>query len=108
MKLPATEWANTASLKAVTDALGSVAGEVRYVGGAVRDTLLGLPVTDVDLATVHKPQEVMARLEKARIKTVPTGIAHGTVTAVTDDGPVEITTLRRDVSTDGRRATVAF
>ena len=108
MKLPVTEWANTASLKAVTDALGSGAGEVRYVGGAVRDTLLGLPVTDVDLATVHKPQEVMARLEKARIKTVPTGIAHGTVTAVTDDGPVEITTLRRDVSTDGRRATVAF
>ena len=108
MKLPATEWANTASLKAVTDALGSAEGMTRYVGGAVRDTLLGLPVTDVDLATVLKPEEVMARLAAAQIKTIPTGIAHGTVTAVTADGPVEITTLRRDVSTDGRRATVAF
>ncbi|HEX8842245.1 MAG TPA: CCA tRNA nucleotidyltransferase [Sphingomicrobium sp.] len=89
-------------------ALGADEGLVRYVGGAVRDDLIGLPVSDVDLATRLKPQEVVERLEAARIKAVPTGIDHGTVTAVSDGQPVEITSLRRDVSTDGRRATVAF
>ncbi len=82
--------------------------QTRFVGGAVRDTLLGLPVSDVDLATRLDPAEVVERLRAARIKVVPTGIAHGTVTAVAAGTPVEVTTLRRDVSTDGRRATVAF
>ncbi len=89
-------------------ALGADEGLTRYVGGAVRDDLLGLPVSDVDLATRIQPDEVIRRLEKARIKAVPTGIEHGTITAVSDGQPFEITTLRRDVSTDGRRATVAF
>ena len=80
----------------------------RLIGGVVRDTLLGAPVSDIDMATRLTPDEVMARLAAAHIKSVPTGIAHGTVTAVMPDGPVEITTLRRDVTTDGRRATVAF
>jgi poly(A) polymerase len=84
-------------------------GEVtRFVGGAVRDTLLDLPVSDVDLATRLEPAEVIERLRAAGIKAVPTGIAHGTVTAVSAGSPVEVTTLRRDVETDGRRATVAF
>ncbi|MET0360219.1 MAG: CCA tRNA nucleotidyltransferase [Sphingobium sp.] len=83
-------------------------GEARVVGGAVRDTLLGLEVKDIDIATLHPPEAVMDRLRAAGIKAVPTGIAHGTVTAVLPRGPVEITTLRRDVATDGRRATVAF
>jgi poly(A) polymerase len=83
-------------------------GETRFVGGAVRDTLLELPVSDVDLATRLAPTEVVERLRGAGIKAVPTGIAHGTVTAVSAGSPVEVTTLRRDVSTDGRRATVAF
>ena len=74
----------------------------------MRDDLLGLPVSDIDLATRLRPDEVVERLEAAGIKAVPTGIAHGTVTAVSDGQPVEVTTLRRDVSTDGRRATVAF
>ena len=74
----------------------------------MRDGLLGIPVNDVDLATRLQPDEVIARLEKARIKAVPTGIDHGTVTAVSDGHPFEITTLRTDVATDGRRATVAF
>jgi poly(A) polymerase len=90
------------------DALGAGEGLTRYVGGAVRDDLLCLPVSDVDLATRLQPDEVVRRLEQAKIKAVPTGIEHGTVTAVSDGQPVEITTLRRDVSTDGRRATVAF
>jgi poly(A) polymerase len=89
-------------------ALGAEAGETRFVGGCVRDTLLGLEVSDVDLATRLTPDAVVDRLEKARIKAVPTGIAHGTVTAVIGGAPVEVTTLRRDVTTDGRRATVAF
>jgi len=89
-------------------ALDADRGTTRFVGGCVRDTLLGLDVRDVDLATRIAPEEVMGRLEKARIKAVPTGIAHGTVTAVIGGQPVEITTLRRDVATDGRRATIAY
>ncbi|HKP33899.1 MAG TPA: CCA tRNA nucleotidyltransferase, partial [Sphingomicrobium sp.] len=95
-------------MKRLLVALRADEGFTRYVGGAVRDDLLGLPVSDIDLATRIPPDEVIQRLEKARIKAVPTGIEHGTVTAVSDGHPFEITTLRRDVSTDGRRATVAF
>jgi poly(A) polymerase len=104
--LPPAEWTKREDLAALVAALG--AEEVRWVGGAVRDTLLGKPVKDIDAATPLAPEEVMARLKEAGIRTVPTGIDHGTVTAVLPGGPVEITTLRRDVSTDGRRATVAF
>ena len=90
------------------DALAADQGFTRYVGGAVRDELLDLPVNDVDLATRLRPQQVMERLDTAGIKVVPTGLEHGTVTAVSHGRPVEVTSLRRDVSTDGRRATVAF
>lgn len=79
-----------------------------FVGGAVRDALLGRPVTDVDVATPLRPEMVQALLEKAGIRAVPTGIAHGTVTAVIDGKHFEITTLRRDIKTDGRHATVAY
>lgn len=89
-------------------ALAADEGQTRYVGGAVRDELLGLPVSDIDLATRLSPQEVVERLEKAKIRAVPTGIEHGTVTAVSSGQPVEVTSLRRDIETDGRRATVAF
>jgi poly(A) polymerase len=95
-------------MKTLLAALGAREGDTRYVGGCVRDTLLGLPVSDVDLATRLAPQEVMDRLAGARIKAVPTGLAHGTVTAVVAGQPVEVTTLRRDVATDGRRATIAY
>jgi poly(A) polymerase len=95
-------------MKRLLAALGAEQGLTRYVGGAVRDDLLGLAVSDIDLATRIPPDEVMERLERARIKAVPTGIDHGTITAVSDAQPFEVTTLRRDVSTDGRRATVAF
>ena len=104
--LPADDWTKRADLAALVAALGP--GKARYVGGAVRDTLLGIPVKDVDIATPLEPQAVMQRLKDAGIQVVPTGIEHGTVTAVLPGGPVEITTLRHDVSTDGRRATVAF
>ena len=82
--------------------------ETRIVGGAVRNILLGLATTDIDFTTSLKPDEVMARAAKAGIKTVPTGIAHGTVTLVVGKTPFEVTTLRHDVQTDGRHAIVAF
>lgn len=83
-------------------------GGARYVGGMVRDALLGIDAADVDIATPHPPEEVLRRLGAAGIRTVPTGLAHGTITAVLPSGPVEVTTLRRDVETDGRHAVVAF
>ena len=107
--LPEAAWQTRPGLREVCDVLGAQRGETRFVGGAVRDTLLGIDVSDVDLATRHPPEDVLDRLRAARIKAVPTGIAHGTITAVLGDGhPVEITTLRSDVATDGRHATVAF
>ncbi|WP_296677605.1 CCA tRNA nucleotidyltransferase [Novosphingobium sp.] len=105
-RLPPTEWQNRAGISALIAALGP--GQARYVGGAVRDTLLGIAVKDIDLATPLDPKDVMSRVRAAGFQPVPTGIDHGTITAVLPDGPVEITTLRHDVSTDGRRATVAF
>ena len=108
MKLDAQRWRARRGITRILDALGADEGLTRYVGGAVRDELLDIPVNDIDFATRLRPDEVVARLEKARIKAVPTGIAHGTITAVADGQPAEITTLRADVSTDGRRATVEF
>lgn len=107
--LPAADWTRREDLAALVAALDPAGeGLVRYVGGAVRDTLLGLAVKDIDMATPLEPPAVIERLAAAGIRSVPTGLAHGTVTALTAGGPVEITTLRRDVSTDGRHATVAF
>jgi poly(A) polymerase len=105
-KLTAAPWTQRDDLAALVAALG--AEKVRWVGGAVRDTLLGSPVSDVDAATLHHPEAVTELLAKADIRAIPTGIDHGTVTALLPGGTVEVTTLRRDVSTDGRRATVAF
>jgi poly(A) polymerase len=107
-RLPDSAWQHADGLKSVLAALEDVYGGPRYVGGAVRDTLLGLPVSDIDIATALLPNEVINRLQDAGIKAIPTGIEHGTVTAAVDGKNYEITTLRRDVATDGRRATVAF
>lgn len=93
------------ALAAVVAALD---GKVRLVGGVVRDTLAGVATKDIDLATPLAPEVVMAALKTAGLKAVPTGLAHGTVTAVAEGRPFEITTLRRDVATDGRHAEVAF
>ena len=96
----------TPAVLAVMNALGQ--GNAMFVGGCVRNTLLDVEVTDIDIATKHHPDKVIEILSEAGIKTVPTGIDHGTITAVIDKQPFEITTLRKDVATDGRRATVAF
>ena len=108
LRIDASKWRRRRGMARLLDALSADEGLTRYVGGAVRDDLLDLPVSDVDLATRLQPDEVMRRLEAAKIKAVPTGIDHGTVTAVSAGHSYEVTTLRRDVSTDGRRATVAF
>ncbi len=82
--------------------------DARFVGGCVRDTILNRPIGDIDIATPLFPEEIIRRLGVAKIKAVPTGIDHGTITAVTDKRPFEITTLRRDAETFGRQARVVF
>ena len=108
MQLPDALWLQDPALRRVVNALKVDGQPPRIVGGAVRDALLGIAVADVDIATPLVPADVIKRLEAAHIKAVPTGIDHGTITAVADGRTFEITTLRRDVSTDGRRATVEF
>jgi poly(A) polymerase len=106
---PAREtWMTAPETRSVMDALTRDGGEARFVGGVVRNALLHQPVTDIDIATPLAPDQVTQRLQDAGLGAVPTGIEHGTVTAISNGKPFEITTLRRDVSTDGRRATVAF
>jgi poly(A) polymerase len=105
MRIKPPAWMTDKASHAVMTALK---GDARFVGGCVRDTLLKRPIGDIDIATPLFPEEIMRRLAAAKIKAVPTGIAHGTITAVTDTRPYEITTLRRDVETFGRQARVAF
>ncbi len=107
-RLEIQDWMVAAETRQVVAALTAGGGEVRFVGGCVRDALAGRPVNDVDIATADKPESVMALLRDAGIKVIPTGLDHGTVTAVAGHKPFEITTLREDVETDGRRAVVAF
>lgn len=104
--LPDAAWRDAAGLARILAALGR--DNMRVVGGAVRDALLGHHVTDIDIATTCLPHDVVAKLEAAGVKVIPTGIDHGTVTAISSGHSYEITTLRRDVETDGRRATIAY
>jgi poly(A) polymerase len=107
-RLPDQPWLAAPETRAVVDALTRDGGQARFVGGCVRDALLGRPVKDIDLATSDPPEAAMQRLQRAGIRVIPTGIEHGTVTAVIGDRHFEITTLRHDVETFGRRARVAF
>ena len=102
------DWMDAPETRAVTGALAQAGCAVRFVGGCVRDTLLGRPIADIDIATDAPPNAVMNALRGAGLKAIPTGIDHGTVTAVAAGKSFEITTLRRDVETDGRYATVQF
>lgn len=101
-------WFREPGLTRIFTLLNADGGEGRVVGGAVRNSLMGLPVSDIDIATTLRPEAVMERAAAAGIKAVPTGIEHGTVTLVLNGKPFEVTTLRKDVETDGRRAVVAF
>ncbi len=103
-RLDSQPWMSARATRKLMEALG----EARFVGGAVRNALLGVPVADIDIATPLTPDKVGARLAAAGIACVPTGVEHGTLTAIVEGRPFEVTTLRRDVATDGRRAVVAF
>ena len=106
---PAFHWLGAPSLKRVIDALENAeAGSARFVGGCIRDSLLAATPKDFDIATTLEPEAVIDALNQAGLRAAPTGIEHGTITAIVDHQGVEVTTLRADVSTDGRRATVAF
>jgi len=108
MRLPDATWRRREGLDRLLEALGAREGLTRFVGGAVRDALIGVDAVDVDCATRLLPEVTRDRIVAAGFKAVPTGIAHGTVTAVLPGGPIEVTTLRRDVATYGRHAVVAF
>jgi poly(A) polymerase len=101
-------WLKSGPAMRVLDLLNGDGEEARVVGGAVRNTLLNIPVGDIDIATTAVPDEVIRRAKTVGIKSVPTGIVHGTVTLVVESQPFEITTLREDIETFGRKATVAF
>jgi len=102
------DWLGGANTQAVFQALMAEGHVVRAVGGAVRNSLLGEPVADIDLATTALPEDTMRLAQAAGLRVIPTGLAHGTVTVLSNRRPFEVTTLRRDVATDGRRADVAF
>jgi poly(A) polymerase len=106
--LAAAPWLGAPATRRLLAALEAGGKRARVVGGAVRNTLLGLATSDIDVATDALPEEVMRTARAARLKVIPTGIAHGTVTIVVAGKPFEVTTLRRDVETHGRHATVAF
>jgi poly(A) polymerase len=101
-------WLNSGPTARVLKLLNGDGEEARVVGGAVRNALLDVPIVDVDIATTALPGEVTRRAKAAGIKSVPTGIEHGTVTLVVDAKPFEVTTLREDTETFGRKAKVAF
>ncbi len=109
-RLQGQDWLTAPATRAVMAALAAAGGSdcARFVGGCVRNALIGAPIDDIDIATTLTPDAVVAALKAAGLRSVPTGIEHGTVTAISEHQPFEITSLRRDVSTDGRRATVAF
>lgn len=106
--LSAAPWLRADPLRRVLEVLNGAGEETRIAGGAVRDGLLGRPVSDVDLATTAPPDEVMRRARAAGLKVIETGIAHGTVSVVSAGAAFEVTTLRQDVETDGRHAVVRF
>jgi tRNA nucleotidyltransferase/poly(A) polymerase len=107
-RLDNAPWLKTGPAARVLELLNADGEEARVVGGAVRNALLDLPIGDIDIATTALPEEVNRRAKAAGIKSVPTGIEHGTVTLVIDSQPFEVTTLREDTETFGRRAKVAF
>ncbi len=107
-QLPPQPWMTAPETRAVIAALTADDAEVRFAGGCVRDSVLGRPINDIDIATLDPPATVMALLERAGIRAIPTGLAHGTVTAVIGHAHYEITTLRRDVESFGRHARVEF
>ena len=107
-QLPANFWADHAPLGPLFDAFEAAGHQLLFVGGFVRNMVMGLPPTDVDMATDARPDQVQQFATQAGLRHIPTGIDHGTITVMLGKTPVEITTFRKDVETDGRRAVVGF
>ncbi len=109
-KIVYPDWIVSEDIRSLMTHLGAAQDDpmTMFVGGCVRNTLLDFPVSDIDIATIHTPEKVMEILGAQGIKVIPTGVPYGTVTAVIDGHSCEITTLRKDVETDGRRAVVAY
>jgi poly(A) polymerase len=107
-RLEPQPWMDTPQVRALFDSLDRAGIAARFVGGCVRNAVLGRAIDDIDMAVDKPPETVMRALEAADLKVVPTGLKHGTVTALVEGSRFELTTLRRDVETDGRRAVVAF
>lgn len=108
LSIAGADWFRKPETQAIFACLNREGFEARVVGGAVRNALLNEPVSEVDFATTARPEDMLRLAAQAGLKTAPTGIGHGTVTLIVKGEPFEVTTLRRDVVTDGRRATVAF
>ena len=106
--LAGAAWLDDRHLRTILRVLRNAGGEGRVAGGAVRNALLGEPIADVDIATTLKPEQVMAAAQAAGLGVHPTGLAHGTITLTAEGKPFEVTTLRRDMETDGRRAIVQY
>ncbi len=102
------DWITALGAQTILRALSAAGFQALFVGGSVRNALMEMPISDVDIATDATPEDVIATLHSAGLRTVPTGILHGTVTALTDTGSYEVTTFRRDIETDGRHAKVIF
>ena len=102
------DWLYQPKTQAVCQVLTGAGAQALFVGGCVRNSLLGAPVADIDIATDATPERVMDLAQAAGLKAIPTGMDHGTITVISDGEPHEVTTFRRDVETDGRRAVVAF
>ncbi len=107
-KIPPQPWMTSPETRDLMKTLKAGDIEARFIGGCVRDSILKRPVKDIDIATPAEPEKVISVLEQAGVKVIPTGIEHGTITAIINKHHFEITTLRIDVETDGRRATVAY
>ncbi|MEM6728988.1 MAG: CCA tRNA nucleotidyltransferase, partial [Pseudomonadota bacterium] len=101
-------WLEGEAAQLVCKLLEEAGHQAWFVGGCVRNALMGAPVSDLDISTDARPEAVMALADAAGLRAIPTGIDHGTVTVIVAGIPFEITTFRRDVETDGRRAVVAF
>ncbi|MDP1748227.1 MAG: CCA tRNA nucleotidyltransferase [Reyranella sp.] len=107
-RLEPQPWMDAPAVRTLFQSLGRAGVAARFVGGCVRNAVLGRAIDDIDIAVDKPPETVMRALAASRLKSVPTGLKHGTVTAIVEDTRFELTTLRRDVETDGRRAVVAF
>lgn len=108
MHISPQDWPQFASCETLFALLAQDGGEARFIGGCVRDAVLGRPIGDMDIACTHRPEKTMALLLAAGLRVIPTGLQHGTVTAIVDGTPFEITTLREDMETDGRHAIVRY